>query len=94
VCLCHELKLRGIPYERQLPLPVHYKGIDLDAAYRIDIKVDGVLILELKAVDKLEEIHDAQLLTYLRLSNLWLGLLLNFNVVVMKKGIKRLVYGS
>jgi GxxExxY protein len=75
-------------------LPVHYKGLDLDAAYRIDIKVEGILILELKAVDKLEAIHDAQLLTYLRLSDLWLGLLMNFNVVTMKNGIKRLVHGS
>ena len=94
VCLCHELSLRGIVHQRQLPLPVQYKGLDLDAAYRIDIKVEGILILELKAVEQLEPIHDAQLLTYLRLSNLWLGLLMNFNVAVMKNGIKRLVHGS
>ena len=70
-----------------------YKGLEIDAAYRIDILVEGIVLLELKAVDKLEPIHEAQLLTYLRLSNRWLGLLMNFNTVVLKNGIKRLVNG-
>jgi len=92
-CLCRELTLREIPYERQIPLPVTYKGVELDCSYKIDIKVCDLVILELKAVEAIEPIHEAQLLTYLRLSNLWLGLLINFNTVVLKKGIKRMVYG-
>ncbi len=92
-CLCHELSLRNIPWERQVALPILYKGVAIDAAYRLDIKVEGLVIVELKAVDKLEAIHESQLLTYLRLSNLWLGLLINFNVVVLRDGIKRLVQG-
>ena len=91
-CLCHELSLRKIPWEKEVPLPIRYKGVAIDAAYRLDLKVDGLVIVELKAVDKLEPIHEAQLLTYLRLSNLWLGLLINFNVVVLRDGIKRLVH--
>jgi GxxExxY protein len=92
-CLCHELRLRGLPFERQVPLPVVYKGLEIDAAYRLDVKVEGLVVLELKAVEKLEPIHQAQLTTYLRLADLWLGLLLNFNVVVLKNGIKRIVNG-
>jgi GxxExxY protein len=92
-CLCHELVLRNISFERQVPLPVLYKGLEIDCAYRLDVVVDGLVILELKAVDKLLPIFDAQLLTYLRLSPLWLGLLINFNVEMLKDGIKRLVNG-
>jgi GxxExxY protein len=92
-CLCQELEDRGVPFQRQVPLPVLYKGRAIDAAYQIDVKVDGLLILELKAVEKLEPIHQAQLMTYLRLSDLWLGLLINFNVAVLKNGIKRVVNG-
>ena len=92
-CLCRELLLRGLAFDRQLLLPIVYKGLEIDAAYRIDIKVEGLVIVELKAIDQLEAIHEAQLLTYLRLSNLWLGLLINFNVAVLKDGIKRLVHG-
>ncbi len=90
-CLCHELTLQGIGFERQVPLPVVYKGLQLDAAYRLDVQVPGLVVMELKAVDKLESIHEAQLLTYLRLSKTWLGLLINFNVPVLRDGIKRLV---
>jgi GxxExxY protein len=90
-CLCRELEIRGIPFERQVPLPIKYKGLELECGYRIDIKVGGLVLLELKSIEKLEAIHDAQLLTYLRLSQLWLGLLINFNVPVLKDGIKRLV---
>jgi len=92
-CLCKELELRGIAFERQASLSIDYKGIQIDAVYRIDILVENVLILELKSVAKLESIHEAQLLTYLRLKNLWLGLLLNFNISVLKDGIKRIVNG-
>jgi GxxExxY protein len=92
-CLCRELKVRQNPFETQVPLPLLYKGEEVECSYRIDILVSGLVIVELKAVEKLEPIHAAQLLTYLRLSNLWLGLLINFNVPVLTKGIKRLVNG-
>jgi GxxExxY protein len=89
--LTHELGSRGIRCARQLELPVEYKGIRLDCGYRIDVLVEGEVILELKAVDKLLPIHEAQLLTYLKLSGKRCGLLLNFNVLRMKEGIKRMV---
>jgi GxxExxY protein len=92
-CLCRELTLLGIAFERQLPLPVSYKGLELDCSYRIDVMVEGLIIVELKAVDKLEPIHDAQLLTYLKLTNRWLGLLVNFNVTMLRNGVRRLVQG-
>jgi GxxExxY protein len=89
-CLCHELGLAGIEFERQQPLPVRYKDVNLDCGYRLDLVVDRRLIVELKAVDHLLPIHEAQLLTYLKLSGLTLGLLINFNVPVLKAGIKRI----
>jgi GxxExxY protein len=89
-CLCHELGLRGIPFERQKELPIEYKGISLDCSYRLDIVVANNVILELKACESLEPIHEAQLLTYLKLTAIKLGLLINFNVPVLKEGIKRL----
>ena len=88
-CLCHELQLRNIIFERQKPLPVIYKGDNLDCGYRLDVVVQGILVLEVKAYDRIEPIHQAQLLTYLKLSGLSLGLLLNFNVPVMRDGIVR-----
>lgn len=91
LCLCHELTLRKIPFQRQVPLPVEYKGIKLDCGYRLDIVVDELVIVELKAVKELQRIDEAQLLTYLRMKKLWLGLLLNFNVPVLRNGIKRIV---
>jgi GxxExxY protein len=90
-CLCHELSLAGISYERQKPLPVHYKGVNLDCGYRLDLVVGHKLVVELKAVESLLPVHEAQLLTYLKLSGLTLGLLINFNVPVLKSGIKRIV---
>ena len=90
-CLCHELSSRQIAYERQKPLPIHYKGIRLDSGYRLDVVVKGMIILELKSCEKIEDIHKAQLLTYLRLSGLRLGLIFNFNVPIMKEGIVRVV---
>ncbi len=92
-CLCQELALRGIPFQRQVDLPIKYKNVELSAGYRIDILVDEIIVLELKSVERVMPIHQAQLLTYLRLSEIWLGLLINFNVPVLKKGIKRLVQG-
>jgi GxxExxY protein len=90
-CICHELSLRGISFERQKPLPVVYKGKKLDCGYRLDIVVENAIILELKSCEKTEPIHRAQLLTYLKLSGLNLGLLLNFNTPVMRDGIVRIV---
>ena len=89
-CLCIELGLREIPYERQKWLPIQYKGVELETGYRIDILVGDSLILELKACESLEPIHEAQLLTYLKLTGIKIGLLINFNVAVLKEGIKRL----
>jgi GxxExxY protein len=90
-CLCHELRLRGIAFERQRDLPVEYKGCKLDCGYRLDLLVMGMVVVEIKAVEKLEPIHEAQLLTYLRLGRWKLGLLINFNVDVLKHGLKRRV---
>ena len=90
-CLCYELGIRGISFERQKPLPVIYKGKQLDCGYRLDIVVENRIILELKSCEKFEPIHKAQLLSYLRLSGVNLGLLLNFNVAFMREGIVRVV---
>ena len=89
-CLAHELGLRGVAYERQRPLPIRYKGVKLDCGYRLDLVVDRRVILELKAVEQLLPIHEAQLLTYLRLSGIRYGLLMNFHVPVLIQGIRRL----
>jgi GxxExxY protein len=89
-CLCIELALRNIPFERQKEIPIEYKGVNLNHAYRLDIVVPNKLIVELKACESLEPIHDAQLLTYLKFSGIKVGLLINFNVPVLKEGIKRL----
>jgi GxxExxY protein len=91
VCLAHELEKAGLSLERQIALPVVYDGIRLDAGYQLDIVVEDEVILELKAVEQLMPIHEAQLLTYLRLKNRKIGLLLNFNVTLLKNGIKRIV---
>ena len=90
VCLCHELELRKIPFRPQLDLPLRYRGVSLDCAYRMDIVVDDLLLLELKAVERMEAVFEAQVITYLKLSGKTLGLLINFNVPVIKQGIKRL----
>ena len=90
-CLAHELSLAGISFKLQLPLPVKYKGIKLDCGYRIDLLVNDELIVELKSVDQIMGIHQAQLLTYMKLSGVKVGLLINFNVEMLKSGIKRFV---
>ena len=90
-CLCRELSLRNITYERQKALPINYKHTKLDFSYRLDVVVEGKIILELKSCEKIEDIYRAQLLTYLRLSGMKLGLILNFNVPMMKDGIVRVV---
>jgi len=90
-CLCYELSQAGMKFERQKPLPVNYKDVKLDCGYRLDLVVEEKVIIELKAVESLLPIHEAQLLTYLKLSGITLGLLINFNVAMLKQGIKRIV---
>jgi GxxExxY protein len=93
MCLCRELSIRGILFERQVPIPVEYKGVKLDCGYRADIVVDGTIPLEIKAIDSLLPIHDAQLLSYLKLGAWKIGLLINFNVELLKNGLRRRVFG-
>jgi GxxExxY protein len=90
-CLAHELSLHRIPFKLQLPLPVEYKGTRLDCGYRVDLVVDDGIIVELKCVDKILPIHQAQLLTYMKLASVPIGLLINFNVKILKDGIQRFV---
>jgi GxxExxY protein len=91
-CLCYELSRRGVSFERQKPVPVVYKGVKLDCGYRLDLLVAVRLILALKAVDAPAPIHDSIVLTYMKLSGHKLGLLINFNVLLLKEEIKRLVF--
>ncbi|WP_298036029.1 GxxExxY protein [uncultured Desulfuromonas sp.] len=91
-CLFRELQILGLSVDRQRALPVTYKGFLLDCGYRLDLVVEDVVIIELKAVHKIEPIHEAQMLTYLKMSELKLGLLLNFNVPLMRDGIRRIVH--
>jgi GxxExxY protein len=90
-CLAHELAQREIPFERQKAVPVLYKEVRLDCGFRVDLLVGGLVVVELKAVDRLAPIHQAQVLTYLKLTGCKLALLLNFNVPMMRNGIKRIV---
>jgi GxxExxY protein len=92
-CLCHELRLRGIAYETQRSIPIVYKNITLDCAYRADLLVEDEVLVEVKALESLAGIHLRQLLTYLRLSDRRLGLILNFGAPTMKEGIRRVVNG-
>lgn len=91
-CLAHELHLRKLAFERQKPLPVEYKGVRLECGYRLDLVVENCLVLELKAVERLLPIRQAQLLTYLRLTGIKYGLLMNFHVPVLKEGLRRLAH--
>ena len=93
-CLCHELHLMGLNFRRQVPLPVIYKGIPLDCGYQIDLIVRDEVIVELKAIERILPIHQAQLLTYLKLERLNLGLLVNFNETTLKDGVRRVVTGD
>ena len=90
-CLCRELEMQGLRFARQVLLPVRYKDIDLDCGYRMDLVVEESVIVEIKAVEGILPIHEAQLLTYLRLTGQRVGLLINFNVPVLKQGVRRLV---
>lgn len=89
--LAHELLLRGVAFERQKALPVIYKGVTLDCGFQLDLLVGGIVVVEIKAVDALLPIHEAQLLTYLRLTGCKIGLLINFNTRRLREGIKRIV---
>jgi GxxExxY protein len=91
-CLCYELKNNGLVFSKQVSIPIIYKEIQLECGYRIDILVEKSIIIELKAVDALAPVHEAQILTYMKLANKKLGLLINFNVTKLKDGIKRYVY--
>jgi GxxExxY protein len=91
VCLCVELRMRGIEHQTQLQIPIEYEGVRVDAGFRLDILVEKSIILELKAVDKLLPIHHSQLLTYLKLADLRLGLMINFNVDMFKQGVRRII---
>jgi GxxExxY protein len=90
-CLCHELDSRGLRVERQIALPVVYKGLEWDCGYRMDMLVENEVVVEIKAIEEIQPIHDAQLLTYLKLSGKPAGLIVHFNVPVLKQGIRRLV---
>jgi GxxExxY protein len=89
-CLCAELAARGLAFERQRPLAIEYKGVSVACGYRLDLVVDGSILVELKAVDHLLPIHEAQVITYLRLARLSVGLLVNFNAAVLRRGLRRL----
>jgi GxxExxY protein len=90
-CLAHELTERGVRFERQAPLPIYYRGVQLECGYRMDFLVESLVVVELKAIEKLLPIHEAQLISYLKLSKHRVGLLMNFHVRVLKEGIKRLI---
>ena len=93
LALCKELWLRRISVERQANLPIHYKGTPLESSVKLDLLIQRSIIVEVKSVESINNIHKAQLLTYLRLKNLWLGLLINFNVDVLRDGVKRVPNG-
>lgn len=88
-CMCHELSSAGVPFRREVPVPVDYKGVKLDCGYRLDLLVADEVVVELKSVNKLMPLHRAQLITYLKLTGLPKGLLINFNVPVLTEGIRR-----
>ena len=92
-CMCRELSLRTIPFQRQVPLPLEYKGVRLDCGYQLDLLVAELVVVELKSVEALMPIHEAQLLTYLKLDGWNVGLLINFNVPLLRDGLKRVVLG-
>jgi len=91
-CLARDLSLRGLSFERQKPIPVIYKGVKLECGYRIDLLVEHQIVLELKAIDQIAAIHEAVVLTYLKLSGITVGLLINFHVAVLKDGIRRYIW--
>jgi GxxExxY protein len=93
MCLCRELSIRGLRFQRQVPIAVEYKGVKLDCGYRADVVVEDSVLVEIKAIDSLQSIHEAQLLSYLKLGGWKIGLLINFNVELLKHGLRRRVLG-
>ena len=93
MCLAHELAARGLRFERQRAIPLVYKGEPIEVGFRADFVIEDAILLELKAVDRLQPIHIAQVLTYLKLMDLHLGLLINFNTKILQSGIRRVVLG-
>jgi GxxExxY protein len=91
-CVCHELSRMGLSFTREVHLPLSYKGLKLECSYRLDLLVEDEIVVEIKSVEQILPVHSAQLLTYLKAANKQIGLLINFNVLVLKHGIKRLVY--
>ncbi|MFO8112316.1 MAG: GxxExxY protein [Desulfosalsimonadaceae bacterium] len=89
-CMAHELHLKGVPFQKEHPMPLEYKGIHLNCGYRIDLLVDGQVVVELKSVDNLLPVHFSQILTYMKLADVPTGLLINFNVTKLANGIERL----
>ena len=89
-CVCHELALMGVPFQRQVSVPVSYRGIQIESGLRLDLMVADEVVIELKSIDALLPIHEAQLLTYLKITNKRVGILINFNVPLLKQGIKRI----
>ena len=85
-CLCREFNLRGLAFQRQVPLPVEYKGVKLDCGYRLDLVVQEAVVLELKCVEHILPVHEAQLLTYLKLTGIHVGIIINFNVATLVRG--------
>ncbi|MDQ3010014.1 MAG: GxxExxY protein [Acidobacteriota bacterium] len=92
-CLCRELMLRGIKFRRQLPIPLEYKGIKLEKGYQLDLLIENTVVVEIKSVESIHPIFEAQVLTYMRLGGWKIGLILNFNIEVLKNGIRRFVLG-
>ena len=92
-CLCRELELRGLKFEKEKPLPVEYKGVKLECGYRLDYLVENCVVIEIKAIESIAPIHEAQLLTYLKLGGWRVGLLINFNVLILKQGVRRKILG-
>lgn len=93
MCFCRELGIRELSFQRQVPIPVEYKGVKLDCGYRVDVLVEESVLVEIKAIDSLLSIHEAQLLSYLKLGGWKIGLLINFNVELLKHGLRRRVLG-
>lgn len=94
ICLCFELEKAGLLVEKQKPLPLIYEGVQMDAGFRIDLFVENKFVIEIKSVASLTDIHMAQILTYLKLSNCKLGMLINFNTYLFKDGVRRVICGK
>ena len=93
-CLCYKLQQSGLSFHKEKPMPLIFEGVTLECGYRIDILVENKVVIEIKSIDALNDVHLAQILTYMKLGNYKLGLLLNFNVALLKQGIKRVINGN